>query len=424
MTTPLRSNPDQIKGLFAVLVGVSVPSLIFGRTAIALTSGLAVISIFFLSDKGKHWSTVRIEAARPVGILVAITLLLWLPNVVLSSDPMRSFEAVARTGVFIVMGVFFWSIIQSDNRYADRARISFVIASAIAVFIAILSQTFIPQLYWVTHLHGWRSEPIATELKSFAALSVLTVPVLLATAKNRSRIWQGLGLFGAGGFMVMVLMTDNRAAIAGLLGAVAATTLAYIFRTTEKRRFVFPVLSLIALFGVIVLWLFFERAHLREIAPERNWLLPVWLIDFERQTIWAHTFEQAMTSPVFGLGVNTVNYTSGADAVIPGTDNLHVIPGHPHNWAMEVLAETGILGLSALIAAVVSLFYRMFVAFRETANLNHLAAIAVAAGYWVSGLFNFSFWSAWWQVSFVLALAICSSPPDAPRPTRTPPGNI
>jgi len=49
-------------------------------------------------------------------------------------------------------------------------------------------------------------------------------------------------------------------------------------------------------------------------------------------------------------------------------------------------------------------FIRRYITFKNPATLT---AIAVAAGYWSSGLFNFSFWSAWWQCSFVLMLALC-----------------
>ena len=49
------------------------------------------------------------------------------------------------------------------------------------------------------------------------------------------------------------------------------------------------------------------------------------------------------------------------------------------------------------------------------------AATAVSIGYWVSGLFNFSFWSAWWQVSFMVLLALCLSHTRRPGAGSPPP---
>ena len=36
-----------------------------------------------------------------------------------------------------------------------------------------------------------------------------------------------------------------------------------------------------------------------------------------------------------------------------------------------------------------------------------LAALALGAAYWGSGLFNYSLWAPWWQTSYMLLTAIC-----------------
>jgi len=43
----------------------------------------------------------------------------------------------------------------------------------------------------------------------------------------------------------------------------------------------------------------------------------------------------------------------------------------------------------------------------QSRNPAFLAALLVSVGYWSSGLLNFSFWSAWWQISYLLLMAIC-----------------
>ena len=108
-----------------------------------------------------------------------------------------------------------------------------------------------------------------------------------------------------------------------------------------------------------------------------------------------------------GFGVNAINYSPGADAIIPGTSDLNLIPAHPHNWAVEVLSETGIIGFLPLLAAISWMVIGLLANFRRTGDLAVLAGIAVSLGYWGSGLFNFSFWSAWWQVSFFLMTSFC-----------------
>ena len=88
-------------------------------------------------------------------------------------------------------------------------------------------------------------------------------------------------------------------------------------------------------------------------------------------------------------------------------NNLNVIPAHPHNWLVEVFTETGALGAFALLTLVITLCLKLSGDFLKSGNTALLAALLVNVGYWSSGLFSFSFWSAWWQVSFLLMMAFC-----------------
>jgi O-antigen ligase len=108
--------------------------------------------------------------------------------------------------------------------------------------------------------------------------------------------------------------------------------------------------------------------------------------------------------------MNTINFAPGADAVIPNTIlKLKMIPSHPHNWVLEVMAETGVFGLLSLFGAIAVSTFHMIRKFLLNGDNAYLIAACMSVGYWVSGLFNFSFWSAWWQMSFVLIIALCLS---------------
>ena len=89
----------------------------------------------------------------------------------------------------------------------------------------------------------------------------------------------------------------------------------------------------------LVLWLHQTRGYNQP--PECTMaLLPPWLLDYQRQTIWAHAIDIGMDAPWFGNGINAINLMPGADAPMP-RNNLNIIPAHPHNWLVEVFAETG-----------------------------------------------------------------------------------
>lgn len=67
--------------------------------------------------------------------------------------------------------------------------------------------------------------------------------------------------------------------------------------------------------------------------------------------------------------------------------------------------ETGVVGLSLMAIALT------FAAYGVLSNLRAgmpgaLAALGVFAAFWSASLFNFSIWSAWWQVSFLVLYAL------------------
>ena len=165
------------------------------------------------------------------------------------------------------------------------------------------------------------------------------------------------------------------------------------------------VVLLAAVMLVVVLWLYDTRGHVP--TPEGAVVVvPIWLIDYQRQTIWAHAIDMAMRSPWFGNGINVINLLPGADAPIPHSQ-LKAIPSHPHNWLIEVFAETGVFGAISLVVLVTTLCFKKARDYWQSRNDAMLAALLVNVGYWASGLLSFSLWSAWWQVSYLLMTALC-----------------
>jgi O-antigen ligase len=166
-------------------------------------------------------------------------------------------------------------------------------------------------------------------------------------------------------------------------------------------------LGAVAIFIVVIIWLNMTRQR-----PDfdGDWYFPLWLVDYQRQSIWKFAAELTQKNFWFGMGINTINFAPGADNIIPNTlHNLKMIPSHPHNWVIEIAAETGICGLLSLLVVICMSFMHMVRKFFHGADISYLVSIGISTGYWVSGLFNFSFWSAWWQVSFMLITALCLS---------------
>lgn len=389
---------------FAVLIGCALPIQVMGRATIAVSLIAALICFLSLPEKSRYASRAWSAARSPVGMMLLITFIFWLPNVFLSMDPMRSLEGAVRSFVFIGIATLFWAVL-AEHRYArDLSLKALILASSLAVTIAIIAQTAVPELFWFMHFRGWADIPLRTSLKPFSSLAIFIVPILIWAGVRLRGVWVVPAAIGTIGFLALVWLTYNRAAISGLLATtLVAAGLTAWHSHSRLIRIASPLAALMVFTGVLV-WLNMTRPHTM---PGDDWPFPLWLIDFQRQTIWKFAFELFQQNFWFGMGINTINFAPGADAVIPRTYGLAMIPSHPHNWMLEVAAETGIFGLLSLIGVIALTFTRYVRAFIKQGDYPYFVSACIAVGYWVSGLVGFSFWSSWWQMSFVMMVALC-----------------
>lgn len=408
MNNDLAPQDQKTFGLqsMVVLLGCVLPIQIMGRAAIAGAIVLAFLCFLSLPQKAKYLKRIFEAVCSPVGVLLLITFILWLPNVFLSIDPLRSLEAGVRTFVFIGLAAFFWAVLVENKSVHGLLLRTFVLASTVAIIIALTAEIALPELYWFVHLKGWLDVPVGTSLKPFSALAIFMIPVFLWIGFRLKGVWIIFALANSIGFVALVWLTYNRATIAGLVAMLLLVAGLVGWSGWSRRiKVVLPVVAAAVLIGVLI-WLSITR---QRSGLEGEWFLPLWLIDFQRQEIWRFAFELAMHNIWFGMGINTINFSPGADAVIPHTVNLARMPGHPHNWILEVLAETGIFGLLSLLFVIAMSLFDYCKSFIQKGSGAYLVVLCMSIGYWMSGLFNFSFWSSWWQMSFVLITAICLS---------------
>ena len=113
-----------------------------------------------------------------------VTLALWLPSMVVSPLPLRSMEAWVRVPVFICL-IFFLSAMLSERQEALALALkALIVTGAIATLFALFSLTFLPEVLAFFRRLGWSAMPYPgfrphDILKSYGALSVLMVPVLV-----------------------------------------------------------------------------------------------------------------------------------------------------------------------------------------------------------------------------------------------------
>jgi O-antigen ligase len=381
----------------------------------ALPLVLAVLLLVWFPERRRYWQALLGQIRTPIGAMVLVTLALWLPSVAVSPLPLRSFEAWARIPVFIGLIGFFWAMLSDERRALALALKALLVAGAVTAVFAVFSLTVLPtEFVSFIRLKGWQTGTVRPLeiFKEYASMAILLIPVLVWAGRRLGGRWPALSVATVVGLLAVVWLTNNRSAMAGLLMVLVVG--AGLMMSVRRDLAVNVVISavVIAVMAALVLWLYETRGHIQP--PENTVaIVPPWLLDWQRQTIWARTIEMGMNSPWVGNGINVINLLPGAEDPLP-TSRLHIIPAHPHNWLVEVFAETGAIGAFALLTLVITMFLKLAGDFLKSGNTALLAALLVNVGYWASGLLNVSFWSAWWQISYLLLTAFCLAGRERP----------
>ncbi len=416
--TPMTISTPVAPRVMAALIGIAVPCLVFGRAVTAVVLILAVLGVFFLPHRRACLRALVRRARTPFGVMLGVTFALWLPSVAFSLDPLRSLEVWARMILFVGAATLIWAAFVEDDRMRARALRALLAGTAIVLAVSLLALFAVPEVLSFVRAKGWQATNAVLGLKGFASAAMLLVPMVLWSGYRLGGKWIYCAVAEALGLLVVIGGTVSRSAIAGLLAMLIAGGAMIVWSRRQRRVTALTTIAVCAMTIAVLAWLYTHPTATAGV--EAPGAMPLWVVDFHRQSIWRFTFGVAMDSPWFGHGINMINYVPRALNQIPGYGYIY-IPAHPHNWVLEVLAETGVVGLAPLVVLVAMMVARLTRDYLRTGDPAVLAASAVAIGYWVSGLFNFSFWSAWWQVSFMVLLALCLSHTRRPGAGFPPP---
>lgn len=394
--------------LMAILLGFAVPSVIFGRAVIAVVLVLALICLLISTQRSNAVQGLKQKALEPFGLMIIVTFLCWMPSVVVSLDPLRSFEAAFRTLLIIGIMTMFWQALR-QNRYLPELCLKALIALlAVTLLISVVSLTYAPELISFVKAQGWYLVLEAKAiLKPYAAVSALMVPILIWAQYRFSGFWKGLCFSEIIGILFLIWETSNRSAMASLLAIIFMAGLIFALSKKDRGLLIKVMIAVILLFAAALYW---NKIRANQFTHGQELYAPTWIVGYTRQMMWKFALNVFEQSPWLGIGINTINLIPGADIPMPNS-NLTIISGHPHNWIIETLTETGVIGFIPLFAVSIYMIVRGFFKALHYPGSGALPALLVITGYWSSSLFNYSFWSVWWQVSFMLLTLICLSFP-------------
>lgn len=393
MLSPKTSN--LLLNISAVLVGLTVPSLFFGRAFIGVFLALAFILILISGNHKKTFQSLRPFLPHGFCFLIGLSVIGTSLNIPFSLRLDLSWEAWARTWL-ILFAIFY--VLGSLQSHLD------LILKSLAIgFFAILV------LFSTYTILGYPLNKLVLN----GLLLILPI-TLYQCFKNKQPFWMGIGALSLILYVSCAINRTSKASIAGLIFMLLSTMVFIgLTRFTLKRTLAALSLAVILITVGLILWLP-GQLNMSSSANIAAAPFPVWIIDFHRQLIWLFSFDLAQESPWVGFGLNASNYHPSAYQTVVeyfgpefeglrDLSNAQVLPAHPHNWILEVFLDGGLLGLIPVMLCVICIFYISIKHYFRTQHLALLTFIAINIAYWGTGLLNFSFWSVWWQATYFLS---------------------
>ena len=388
-----------------VSLGAAVPALAIGKAAMAPFLAVALIGVLSTLTTRQAWDKVFGRIASPLGMTIGGAFLLWLISALLSDNISASVETVMRTAAMAFAGLLFSVFLDDDTERRHVMGRALVWASfAVVLFV-------VACFYLGDHIDGfvravggsgWASAQVRFKMFGSAAVCLLPVVIYFGFRVGGAVKWVALSCVP---LVALELYADgvepSYSGILGLIGSLAFVGVVLLLGRLGPvlRRIISVVLVIGALGGAVV---FLETLPKPPAPPVPQMNVP--FPDWHRQVIWGFAWEQLKSTPWLGVGPNAISEVPGAHDIIPGM-NQEYIPAHPHNWVLEIGAETGILGLSAFAVALL-MFVRRYSVRVVAGRGDGWAGLFLMGVFWCSALVNFSIWAAWWDLVFVVLIAL------------------
>ena len=136
---------------FAVLTGLAIPNLVFGRAVFAVTAGLAIIALLISPLRTTSWQTLVCQARSPFGLFIGMIIFSWSVSAFSSEFPIRALEASLRTGIFLGAAVMFHAALLEDQALATRCLKTLIILTIVGTSFALKTTQRIVMLVGQRH---------------------------------------------------------------------------------------------------------------------------------------------------------------------------------------------------------------------------------------------------------------------------------
>lgn len=381
----------------SIAAGVCVPiSMHFGQWA------LFVVVLASLPDWGRVWRADRWLLAGLGGILAS-----WVLSWAFSPrGPAAFWEAKDSWTLAIVPALVASRPIVEKHRAAILAALTVGVALAGALaliqvftrFDPIRQEAFLDVWGRTRRASGFYRSPMTFGGMMALAAAALLPALLDSKTSRRMRLILTAGALMAGGGLLLAGSRSYWLPVVGLV---------IVWGSRWRLRGVLAAWSALVIgFGVAIAlaptWLESGRLSVPEISYTAHPTLPyaftahIYSPGEQRVPLWESGLACIRDHPLTGTGRGPTGYNGTIErytAAFGARTGIDLRPNHLHNNALQIVAETGLIGLLAVGLFTIQLVYRWIVAWRqkEFASFTAPATLAgVLVVFAVSGLFEYS----------------------------------
>lgn len=393
MTSIFRTklgDPAQIIGLVAFVTPVL---LVYAPLSLAVILPVAVLAAVICWIFGRN---CQISVHKASALVVAALLLTITASALWSYAPDLTLAKLPRTATTCVLGILFIGVVIGCDEQ-QRRRISAYLAAGAGAAIALIV---------IERLTGGMILPISVadiDLNYFlnqfnrplSILSILIWPVAIWAAQIKLRY--GIVVVIAT-FLLMLTFNTGSAIMAVATGAVAFVMVYSV-----------PRASAILIGTVFVASILLAPTIERAIPSPKSLFTSMEFSRsaYHRLLVWEFTADKIEERPLLGWGFNASRIIPGGTAKLDTFENA--LPLHPHNAALQLRLELGILG--AIFAAGL-LALAVIAAYRKTrGRLEQAGAVAAVTAGFTIAMLSFGIWQSWWVSALFLitafTIAVC-----------------
>ncbi|TKW60376.1 MAG: O-antigen ligase family protein [Blastochloris viridis] len=379
----------------AVLIGLSLPSMLFGKS---LMFGLLVLGIItgLMATKDESLrATVKLLLNSRTTLAVIVLLAALMPGVAMGPNPLYALEQWGQVALFSLGAAsLFITLREMPGRHLELLLKVLAIATMAVCGLALIDAlAHEPRLSGA--LHGADKALTPYRLNFMSGILAVILPFVWARLTVKSREGEPFAIriapYAAAFGLVVAITCGGRAGWVGLaVGLFVFLGMAsrYHGLVIHKKHWL-AGLALVALgVGLYTLAAGWEFVSNRILIMDESEVSARGMLS-GRGEVWAQAWESFLVNPLFGAGV--MNYRN-----MPGAIDLH-----PHNWILQILVEGGIVGAVALFTLLGLILWRFYG--YAKGNLYGVAAFASFIAFLVTGLANTSIFNGWWLTFLIVS---------------------